>query len=231
MSFSTPSLTFSSQSQSLLMSWQIFDRNENRFREWCLASNQKSSLSRSQDSDYFQHRHSETRWNSSLGFNSNKYENFILQFFCEHLQIEIWLYRTEYTWKFLKQKYNWLRVDNGDKRFLITTERIEGYFTGTGDLFSALVTGWSSLEQNLPLAVHKAVSAIRSVLIRTSAHKDKAGQEILLVQSRRDIENPTLHGTLTLLDWTRQSIVFFFLIFVNWLLSLTLQKFDWTAQL
>lgn len=92
------------------------------------------------------------------------------------------------------------RTRNGDKRFLISTERIEGYFSGTGDLFSALVTGWSSLEENLPLAVHKAVSTIRSVLLRTSLHKDIAGQEILLIQSRKDIEYPTLHGTLTVLD-------------------------------
>jgi pyridoxal/pyridoxine/pyridoxamine kinase len=69
-------------------------------------------------------------------------------------------------------------------------------------LFSALVTGWSSLEQNIPLAVHKAVSSIRSVLLRTRAHKEKAGNEILLIQSRKDIEHPTLHGTLTLFDST-----------------------------
>eukprot|EP01001_Neometanema_parovale_P001891 NODE_12250_length_518_cov_40.131646_g11961_i0.p1 GENE.NODE_12250_length_518_cov_40.131646_g11961_i0~~NODE_12250_length_518_cov_40.131646_g11961_i0.p1 ORF type:complete len:104 (-),score=11.23 NODE_12250_length_518_cov_40.131646_g11961_i0:121-432(-) len=89
--------------------------------------------------------------------------------------------------------------------------KLDGYFTGTGDLFSALVLGWSTHEPSFRLACEKAVAALQAVLFNTTQHyrevggesKEKsqkiAARELRLIQSKNDIENPVVKIPSTLL--------------------------------
>ena len=75
---------------------------------------------------------------------------------------------------------------DGD-RFVIGVPVLEGAFSGTGDLFSALLLAWMARGDSAAAACEKTVAAISCVLRRTiAAHST----ELLLVQSRRDIEAP-----------------------------------------
>ncbi|XP_038044216.1 pyridoxal kinase-like [Patiria miniata] len=76
-------------------------------------------------------------------------------------------------------------------------------FTGTGDLFSALLLVWSHTHHdNLQLALEKTVSGMQAVLQRTLQSAQKlAGpgnkptppqRELRLVQSKADLEDPKL---------------------------------------
>ncbi|XP_014679651.1 PREDICTED: pyridoxal kinase-like, partial [Priapulus caudatus] len=84
-------------------------------------------------------------------------------------------------------------------------------FTGTGDLFAALLLVWSDRHpEDLPLACEKVLSTMQHVLRRTfKAAQDMAGEgvkpnkaqlELKLIQSLRDIENPQLTIRTTKLD-------------------------------
>ena len=73
------------------------------------------------------------------------------------------------------------------KRFFIPVDVIPGYFSGTGDLFSALLLGWIIKGDNAAVACEKTVAGINCVLQRTIAANST---ELLLVQSRHDLENP-----------------------------------------
>ncbi|XP_064595057.1 LOW QUALITY PROTEIN: pyridoxal kinase-like [Liolophura sinensis] len=79
------------------------------------------------------------------------------------------------------------------------------YFSGTGDLFSALLLAWLQRDDDLKLALEKTVACVQAVLKRTmeyaqAQHKnDEAlskpspdSMELRLVQSKTDIENPTI---------------------------------------
>ena len=72
-------------------------------------------------------------------------------------------------------------------RFVIGVPVLAGSFSGTGDLFSALLLAWMARGDSAAAACEKTVAAISCVLRRTvAAHST----ELLLVQSRRDIEAP-----------------------------------------
>ena len=73
------------------------------------------------------------------------------------------------------------------KRFFIKVRKVEGYFVGTGDLFSTLIVGWMAKGRSVEEACGNAVSTLKAVLERTAADKSF---ELRLVQSKKAVENP-----------------------------------------
>ncbi|KAK6927876.1 Pyridoxamine kinase/Phosphomethylpyrimidine kinase [Dillenia turbinata] len=84
------------------------------------------------------------------------------------------------------------------EQFKIVIPKIPAYFTGTGDLMTALLLGWSNrYTENLEKAAELAVSSLQAVLQRTVDDYQRAGfdpqtssLEIRLIQSQDDIRNP-----------------------------------------
>ena len=84
----------------------------------------------------------------------------------------------------------------------IDIPRLPHLFTGTGDLFTALLLAWMyRCNGNLPQAMEYSIGTLQAVLQRTLCHsKDVAASttssdssrvlELRLIQSKLDIENP-----------------------------------------
>ncbi|KAJ0962738.1 hypothetical protein J5N97_027860 [Dioscorea zingiberensis] len=90
--------------------------------------------------------------------------------------------------------------DHPPEQFKIVIPKIPAYFTGTGDLTTALLLGWSNkYPDNLEKASELAVSSLQALLQRTLTDYLKAGfdpqtssLEIRLIQSQDDIKNPQI---------------------------------------
>lgn len=88
--------------------------------------------------------------------------------------------------------------DNSPEQFKIVIPKIPAYFTGTGDLMTALLLGWSNkYPNNLDTAAELAVSSLQALLQRTVNDYISAGYdpktsslEIRLIQSQDDIRSP-----------------------------------------
>ncbi|XP_041007770.1 pyridoxal kinase-like isoform X3 [Juglans microcarpa x Juglans regia] len=88
--------------------------------------------------------------------------------------------------------------DQSPEQFKIVIPKIPAYFTGTGDLTTALLLGWSNkYPDNLDKAAELAVSSLQALLQRTMNDYRSAGHdpqssslEIRLIQSQDDIRNP-----------------------------------------
>ncbi|KAL5164195.1 Pyridoxal kinase [Glycine soja] len=88
------------------------------------------------------------------------------------------------------------------RQFKIVIPKIPAYFTGTGDLMTALLLGWSNkYPDNLEIAAELAVSSLQAVLHRTLSDYKSAGHdpestslEIRLIQSQDDICTPQTPG-------------------------------------
>ncbi|KAH0983555.1 hypothetical protein GBA52_010732 [Prunus armeniaca] len=86
------------------------------------------------------------------------------------------------------------------EQFKIVIPKIPAYFTGTGDLTTALLLGWSNkYPDNLDKAAELAVSSLQALLQRTINDYKSAGHdpkstslEIRLIQSQNDIRNPEI---------------------------------------
>ncbi|KAF5180453.1 Pyridoxal kinase [Thalictrum thalictroides] len=84
------------------------------------------------------------------------------------------------------------------EQFKIVIPKIPAYFTGTGDLMTALLLGWSNkYPDNLDKAAELAVSSLQALLHRTLTDYERVGYdpqssslEIRLIQSQDDIRNP-----------------------------------------
>uniref|UniRef100_A0A161ZN27 pyridoxal kinase n=1 Tax=Daucus carota subsp. sativus TaxID=79200 RepID=A0A161ZN27_DAUCS len=84
------------------------------------------------------------------------------------------------------------------EQFKILIPKIHAYFTGTGDLTTALLLGWSNkYPDNLDKAAELAVSSVQSLLARTLDDYRRVGYdpqssslEIRLIQSQDDIRSP-----------------------------------------
>ncbi|XP_076906313.1 pyridoxal kinase-like [Bidens hawaiensis] len=93
-------------------------------------------------------------------------------------------------------------------QFKIVIPKIPAYFTGTGDLTTALLLGWSNkYPNNLEKAAELAVSSLQAVLSRTLKDYEKAGYdpqtsslEIRLIQSQDDIRDPEINYKAQLYD-------------------------------
>nr|CAD7426612.1 unnamed protein product [Timema monikensis] len=83
----------------------------------------------------------------------------------------------------------------------IKIPRFSASFTGTGDLFAALLLSWMfRTENDLKLSLERTIFTLQAVLKRTSrraaelaklGHPDTAARlELQLIQSKADIENP-----------------------------------------
>lgn len=80
--------------------------------------------------------------------------------------------------------------------------RLPHLFTGTGDLFAALLLAWLHRSQgDLSLALNNSVSSLQGVLKRTAAHAEEQVRlgtqpygvkvlELRLIQSKEEIETP-----------------------------------------
>ena len=81
-----------------------------------------------------------------------------------------------------------------ETRFRIKFPCLEGTYTGTGDLVCALWVAWSTkFPDRLEEAAERIIGTMSAVLARTSAAAPIGGQrELKLVQSKADIENPTV---------------------------------------
>ncbi|KAF3445251.1 hypothetical protein FNV43_RR14945 [Rhamnella rubrinervis] len=87
------------------------------------------------------------------------------------------------------------------EQFKIKIPKIPAYFTGTGDLMTALLLGWSNkYPNNLGKAAELAVSSLQALLQRTlndyktAGHDPKSSSlEIRLIQSQDDIRNPQVN--------------------------------------
>ncbi|KAK9683140.1 hypothetical protein RND81_10G119200 [Saponaria officinalis] len=90
--------------------------------------------------------------------------------------------------------------DQAPEQFKIMIPKIPAYFTGTGDLTTALLLGWSNkYPDNLAKAAELAVSCLQALLQRTINDYRSAGfdpktssLEIRLVQSQDEICNPQI---------------------------------------
>ncbi|XP_031110320.1 pyridoxal kinase [Ipomoea triloba] len=84
------------------------------------------------------------------------------------------------------------------KQFKIAILKIPAYFTGTGDLMTSLLLGWSNrYPDDLDKAAELAVSSLQALLQRTLTDYQRAGYdckssslEIRLIQSQDHIRNP-----------------------------------------
>jgi pyridoxine kinase len=84
------------------------------------------------------------------------------------------------------------------EQFKILIPKIPAYFTGTGDMMTSLLLGWSNTySDNLDKAAELAVSSLQALLQRTVNDYRSAGYdpqssslEIRLIQSQDDIRNP-----------------------------------------
>jgi len=75
-------------------------------------------------------------------------------------------------------------------------------YTGTGDLFAALLLGWSVRCDTIVEACEKVIAVLGAVLKRTYAERLKGGKgaagqpergkELQLIQSKHDFENPSV---------------------------------------
>ncbi|OQS07749.1 pyridoxal kinase-like isoform 2 [Thraustotheca clavata] len=75
--------------------------------------------------------------------------------------------------------------------------RLKAYYSGTGDLFAALLLGWLSKPScDLKTAIENVVASIQAVLKRT-AEANSVNRELKLIQSRHDLESPKVlvHAT------------------------------------
>jgi len=86
----------------------------------------------------------------------------------------------------------------GNKIYVASFPVIPGHYTGTGDLISALLLAWTTrLDDDLSLAIRKALATMQSVLKRTHEAKEKGLNEtgeLLLIQSKKSIETPNIGG-------------------------------------
>ena len=64
--------------------------------------------------------------------------------------------------------------------------KVEGYFTGTGDLFAAMfLVHWTALKDDLGAAVMKTCACLLNVIRLT---KERGSKELLIVEGRRFLE-------------------------------------------
>ncbi|XP_077977348.1 pyridoxal kinase-like [Glandiceps talaboti] len=101
----------------------------------------------------------------------------------------------------------------GDKKKCIRLEmhKFDAHYTGTGDLFTALLLVWSHKHpDNLALACEKTISSMQTILKKTldeaqklagPGNKPTVGQiELRLIQCKKDIEDPGNHIKATVTE-------------------------------
>ncbi|XP_006812139.1 pyridoxal kinase-like [Saccoglossus kowalevskii] len=98
-----------------------------------------------------------------------------------------------------------------NKRLRLTMHKFDAHFTGTGDLFTALLLVWSHTHpDNLALACEKTIATMQSVLKKTlevakkragPGNKPTVGQiELRLISCKDDIEHPGNNVKATVME-------------------------------
>lgn len=87
------------------------------------------------------------------------------------------------------------KIGSGPSRFAVDADYIDGHFTGSGDLMTALLLAWTDkLPENLVLACSNAMASVSAVLQSTVRLPKTKGltpfPELRLVQSREVILEP-----------------------------------------
>ncbi|CAK9093459.1 N-terminally processed] [Durusdinium trenchii] len=84
--------------------------------------------------------------------------------------------------------------------FQAVQPKVEGHFTGTGDLIAALFLAWTvRTNGDMLAAIRKACTSMHCVVSRTKEAIDagrNANREILLIESRKDIEEPDVDADI-----------------------------------
>jgi len=100
--------------------------------------------------------------------------------------------------------------ENGTRSvWKVVTPRLEGIFTGTGDVFAALFLGWyQKLQGDVPTALQTTLASMETILARTqekrlerdTKYPEKVGKpiELQLIQSLDIILKPTVVRTAQL---------------------------------
>eukprot|EP00668_Euglena_longa_P003370 GGOE01003946.1.p1 GENE.GGOE01003946.1~~GGOE01003946.1.p1 ORF type:complete len:324 (-),score=111.94 GGOE01003946.1:448-1389(-) len=100
-------------------------------------------------------------------------------------------------------------TDAAEDQFIIRIPTLSGSYTGSGDTLSALILGWNEIETDFSVVCEKAVAAMQAVIQNTMEHAASSGalglpggrsadphvvanRELRLVQSKRQLENPTV---------------------------------------
>jgi len=94
------------------------------------------------------------------------------------------------------------------RRLQVQIPVLDAHFTGTGDLFAALLTAWHHRHpEDLKLVLQKVISTMKAVLQRTlktglrqSSQPTVEQLELKLIQSIRDIEDPTVNADVVEID-------------------------------
>ncbi|PSN32051.1 Pyridoxal kinase [Blattella germanica] len=99
------------------------------------------------------------------------------------------------------------KIGNKKSALSIKIPKIPVTFTGSGDLFAALILAWMTRTNNqLKPSLEKTISTLQAVLKRTyefakgSEGKRKSNPELQLIQSKADIENPQITIEATVLE-------------------------------
>jgi pyridoxine kinase len=89
--------------------------------------------------------------------------------------------------------------NNNMEVYELTIPKLDGYFTGTGDLIASNFLAWYYRYPNdLPLSMEKAVATVQGVIettlrtVRKLPEKGEAPPELKLIQSKTLIENPVI---------------------------------------
>jgi len=82
-------------------------------------------------------------------------------------------------------------------RFKMEIPKLPEEFSGTGDLFAALVTGWTAQGDDLKTSCERTVNSIQAVLMRTvqestKMEKELRFRELSLVRSRFELFQPKI---------------------------------------
>jgi pyridoxine kinase len=90
------------------------------------------------------------------------------------------------------------RTAHSVQRYRAVIPRVDGYFSGTGDLFAALYIAWSvRLNDDLHAMLENTLATLHSIIVRTA---DAHSKELHLVQSVNDIINPQRSVRVELLE-------------------------------
>lgn len=94
------------------------------------------------------------------------------------------------------------------RRLQVRIPLLDAHFTGTGDLFAALLTAWHHRHpEDLKIVLQKVLSTMEAVLQRTlktgqrqSSQPTVEQLELKLIQSIRDIEQPSTNANVVEID-------------------------------
>ena len=95
-------------------------------------------------------------------------------------------------------------TDGSGSYYKISVPKLDIYFSGTGDLTTALLLGWGAVENSLPKSLEKAIAGVQAAISKTTDRyntiKDTIegksdtmrAKELQIIKARFQISNPIL---------------------------------------